>query len=410
MDCIKRNLTHKVDELLRDFPAVAILGARQCGKTTLAKTLKPDWHYIDLENITDLDRFQHDPNYFFEQHPDGLLIDEAQECPEVFKVLRGVIDKDRQKKGRFLLTGSSSPELLKKISESLAGRIALVELDTLKMNEYYRQPLSDFYQLFTQPLNKKNVIGGKALFDRRQIHHAWFYGGYPEPLLQNSDQFFSRWMDQYRKTYINRDLSLLFPKLNHQNYQRFLSMLGNLSGNVLNKNDLARALEVSEKTIRNYLNIAEGTYLWQAVNSFEQSSIKTVLKMPKGYLRDSGLLHHLIMLNQPEQLYNHPIVGKSFEGFVTNEIIKGLRAAEVVNWQPTYYRTKAGAEVDLILQGPFGTLPIEIKYGSHVKMRDLQHLSNFIEQEKLGFGIVINQCDKVSWLTEKIAEVPAGLL
>ena len=229
-------------------------------------------------------------------------------------------------------------------------------------------------------------------------------------LLDNSDVFFSQWMDQCQKTYINRDLSLLFPKLNQQNYQRFLGMLGHLSGNVLNKSDLARALEINEKTIRNYLTIAEGTYLWQSVKSYENSGVKTVLKMPKGYLRDSGLLHHLLMLSGPEQLQQHPIVGKSFKGFVINEIAKGLRATNVVNWKLSYYRTKAGAEVDVILEGPFGVLPIEIKYGSHIKMRDLKHLTDFVEKNNLPFGMVLNQCEKVTWLTKNIVEVPVGVL
>lgn len=410
MDGIKRNLHEKINELLGDFPVVAILGARQCGKTTLSRQLRPNWQYVDLENLTDLDRLQHDPEFFFQQHPEAVIIDEAQQYPDLFKTLRGVIDARRQDKGRFLLTGSSSPDLMKHISESLAGRIAIVELDTLKMNEFYQKPLSPFYEIFNQPLDKKYFISGSAVIGPDAVRHLWFYGGYPEPLLADSESFFHRWMEQYRNTYINRDLSQLFPKLNQQNYQRFLGMLGHLSGTILNKSDMARALEVGEKTIRNYLEIAHGTYLWESVPSFEGSALKTVVKMPKGYLRDSGLLHHLIMLNNPEQLFSHPIVGKSFEGFVINELLKGLRATEVTQYRSAYYRTKAGAEVDFILEGSFGILPIEIKYGSHVKMRDLKNITDFVTQLKLPFGMVINQCQAVTWLTDKIVEVPVGLL
>lgn len=150
---LKRNLQSKITHLLNQFPAVVILGARQVGKTTLAKQIAPNWRYLDLEKPDDYDLISRDPVFFFQQFPQHVIIDEAQEYPGLFSVLRGVIDHHRDLKSRFILTGSSSPDILTGISESLAGRIAVIELGTLKANEIYKQPLSELYQLFTDKLH-----------------------------------------------------------------------------------------------------------------------------------------------------------------------------------------------------------------------------------------------------------------
>ena len=405
---MKRNLQDKVTKLLTLFPAVAIVGARQAGKTTLAKTIAPDWTYVDLENPIDSQQLHDDPNLFFQQFPAHVIIDEAQMVPDVFKVLRGVIDANRGQYGRFIITGSSSPELLKQIAESLAGRLAIVELGTLKANEYYQKPCSDFYQLFDAPLNKQNIVTGKAPLSQQQMQHVWLKGGYPEPLLADDELKNRLWYEQYYNTYINRDVSLLFPRLNRVNYQRFIYMLGRLSGTILNRSELGRTLEISEATVRDYIKIAHGTFVWRELPSYNKQVAKTVIKMPKGYLRDSGLLHYLLNLNQFDTLYRDPIVGSSFESFVIEEIIKGLQASFVTNWHPYYYRTKAGAEIDLILEGPFGLLPIEIKYSTNIKQRQLTALSAFIETHELPFGMVINPCDRPYWLTDKIIQIPVG--
>lgn len=411
MNGIKRNLYPKLAELLHQFPTVAILGARQVGKTVLAKSLGKKWLYFDLEKPSDFDRIHFDPEFFFRQHPNQVILDEAQEYPELFPVLRGVIDEQRQKKGRFILTGSSSPDILHHISESLAGRLAIVELGTLKANEYYQKPLSAFYKLFTKGLNKKNIPSGAPPISLEKLQMIWLYGGYPEPLLNiKRKNFYSLWMENYRATYLNRDIAVLFPRLNHIAYRRFLSMLSQLSGTILNRSDCARAVEVNEKTIREYLLIAEGTYLWRELPSFERAIEKSVIKMPKGYLRDTGLLHYLLGINTLDKLYSHPQVGASFEGFVVEELIKGLGATYVTNWQSYYYRTRNKAEIDLILEGPFGILPIEIKLGRTVDRKKLTVLRDFVKQNQLPFGMVINQSDDVLWLTEEIVQVPAGWL
>ncbi len=408
MTGVKRNIDHKARKMLDMFPVIALLGARQVGKTTLGKSLIEGWKYIDLQNPDDYNVLTRNPTLFFQHHPRHVIIDEAQLYPELFSILRGVIDGARSEKGRFIITGSSSPTLLSNVSETLAGRIGIIELGTLKANEYYQKPLSPFYDLFSEKLNPRHLVKGQAPLSISQMQQFWVKGGYPEPVLAQNDLFYTQWMDNYRETYINRDIAHLFPRLNKLAYQRFLTILSKLSGTIINKRDVGRALEISEVTVKDYISIAEGTFLWRSLPSFERNIIKSVIKMPKGYIRDTGLLHYLTHIRSLEDLMEDPSVGHSFEAFVIEEILKGLEATFVTNWQPYYYRTKNGAEIDLLLDGPFGVLPIEIKYGSSVTLKQLKSLAEFVNDHQLPFGMVINQSVSIEWVTPQIVQIPVG--
>ena len=407
----QRNIAEKINQLMEMFPAVIILGARQTGKTTLTKQMFPHWQYFDLENPIDAQIILQDPSFFFETHTQHIIIDEAQESDVLFRVLRGVIDQKRAQKGRFLLTGSSSSTLLKHATESLAGRAAILELGTLKANEIYQKPLSQFYNLFTNKISKHStLIEGLPPISNADMRKAWLKGGYPEPVLSNTHQFYSEWMTQYQLNYVYRDVAKLFPHLNKQAYQRFISTLAKLSGTILNKRELARAIEISEASVRQYLSIAEGTFLWRELPSFEHSSEKLLVKMPKGYLRDSGLMHTLNHIHSLEDLISSPLIGHSFESFAIEELLKGITATHTHPWHASYYRTRNGAEIDLILEGAFGCLPIEIKFGKSVKSKQLQALKSFIHRHKLPFGCLINQGDHATWLTPEIYQIPIGWL
>ncbi|MES2204217.1 MAG: ATP-binding protein [Pseudomonadota bacterium] len=411
---IGRNIEKHCRYLLKHFPAIVILGPRQVGKTMLATQLGQNWTYFDLENPENYERIATDPALFFKQYTDQVIIDEAQFIPAVFNALRGVIDANRQKMGRFILTGSSSPELLKQTSESLAGRVAIVELGTLKANEFYEMPLSPLYALFESKINKESVDvlkkkSTQPLQNIQMVHH-WLQGGYPEPILAKDKKFYHQWMDAYRNSYVNRDIGRLFPRLNKIAYQRFLTTLSQLSGTIINKSQLARNIEIDEKTVREYLTIAEGTFLWRMLYSYENNVTKSIVKMPKGYIRDSGLLNYLLRIHDLDDLYQHPQVGNLFEAFVIDEIIKGLNAQGIVNYQANYYRTRNDAEVDLVLEGFFGVVPIEIKYGTTVRMNQLVSMKNFIKEHNLPLGVVINQADRFEWITDNIIQIPVGWL
>lgn len=405
----QRNITPYIQALLKQYPVVALVGARQVGKTSIAKALGTEWFYTDLEKTSDLERLMRDPEFFFKQHPRHVIFDEAQRLPELFTTLRGVIDEQRDERGRFIMTGSSSPELLGHISESLAGRIAIIELGTLKANEYFHLPISPFYQLFQSPLSPESVEIFAPRLSHDQLQSFWFKGGYPEPIA-NDVTFYQEWMVDYENTYVNRDVAKLFPNLNSIAFRRFVTMLGRLSGKIINKSDLARSVGVSQPTISGYLEIVAGTFLWRQLPSFERNANKSVVKMPKGHIRDSGLLHHLLHLNNLETLQSDIIAGFSFEAFVIEEILKGLQDSRIRNVQASYYRTRGGAEIDLILDGSFGILPIEIKYGYKVSRHQLRALTAFIEQHDLPMGLLINQSDRMEWLSDRILQVPAGCL
>lgn len=411
MSDIKRNLATKIHLLLTLFPVVLLIGARQTGKTTLSQQLRPEWRYFDLENAADHDFLSRDYDFFFREYPRHIIIDEAQEDPELFRHLRGVIDAKREEKGRFILTGSSSPELLQRASDSLAGRIAIVEIGTLKMNEILQQPLPAFYRIFEQPLTSDTLDYLKTLENPiPDVIPLFLRGGYPEPVLTQDPYAFGLWMENYYQTYINRDIRRLFPRLDSIRYRRFISMLASLSGTIINKAQLGRSVDVSEVTIRDYIEIADKTYIWRTIPSFENSKSKSALKMPKGILRDSGLTHYLASIETREALLRSPQVGQNFEAFVTEEIIKGIQATRVTRWDYYYFRTKNGADVDLVLDGSFGILPIEIKLGQQTAVKQLTALRQFVEQHKLPFGIVVNNNPTVQMLADKIIQIPAGCL
>jgi len=406
---LERNMINKLNKLLDFFPAVIILGVRQCGKTTLAKMLRPEWNYFDLERYKDFELVSRDFEFFIKENSHSIVIDEAQQYPELFSQLRGVIDRDRQKKNRFILTGSSSLDLIKNVSQSLAGRIGIVELGTFKANEIYAKNLPGFYDIFNKQLSNRTIDCLKKLapiIDHDQLMNVFLKGGYPEPVLENNELFFNTWMENYFQTYIQRDIRAIFPRLDLIKYQRFISMLSTLSGTIINRSQVGRSLDISEKSIRDYLEIAQGSYIWRNIPSFAKTSQQSIVKMPRGSFRDCGLSNFIQGIFTRERLLNYPNVGAGFEAFVIEEIIKGIEATHTTNWNYYYLRTRNGAEIDLILQGPFGILPIEIKFGSQVKAGQIQTLKKFIRTNDLPLGIVINNSDHVRLIADRIIQLP----
>lgn len=412
MTYLKRNIEPKLQKLLSFFPAVLMVGSRQVGKTTLARKCVPDWEYFDLEKGKDFDYIFRDIDFFFENHREKIIIDEAQEEPGLFKELRSVIDQDRQKKGRFLLTGSSSPELLKGVSDTLAGRVGVLELGTLKVNEALQNPLPKFYQIFKKPLH----YGDDWSFFRElcvsqvDIWKHFLKGGYPDIVLSRNKDFHQSWMENYYRTYIQRDVKKLFPKIDSIKYRRFIEMLTNLSGTVINKAELGRAIDSSEVTVRDYIEIIDKTFVWRNLPSHQKSKAKSAVKMPKGIFRDSGLVNYLLGIETKKALLRHHSRGLNFESFVIEEVLKGIQSLEPVRCDYYYYRTRGGAEVDLILDGSFGILPIEIKLGTTTPLKRLTSLQKFIKDNQLPYGLVINNSKEVRLLAEKIIQIPVACI
>ncbi len=403
-------LHEKINCLLTMFPVVAIIGPRQCGKSTLVKNIRPTWKYYDLERPDDYQLITSDPLGFFERQKDKTIIDEAQSFPELFKVLRGVIDKNRKKAGRFLLTGSSSPEIVKGLTESLAGRIATVELWPFKACEYYGKPLSPIYQILTSKKpDLQQLATIQPTLDQNQIYDHWLLGGYPEPRIKGKQlpEFHGLWMDEYFSDYIRRDIGRLFPRINSHTYRLFIQSLSFHSGNIVNKSDIGRALEISSVTANQYLEILHSTFIWRNLRSYEKNTLKKIQKMPKGFFRDQGILHHLLKITDIDTLLVHPSAGPSFESFVIEEIIRGFQCTITPGIDFNFFRTKDKSEIDLIIDGPFGVIPIEIKLGRKINQRMLIALKNFIKDTKASIGILVNNSDKIEFLTDKILQIPA---
>jgi len=226
---LPRHLQTHLQTLLSHFPCVVLTGVRQCGKTTLLGSLPGKWQHFDMENSADRQQVLADPDVFLRLHSQELVIDEAQLAPPLFSALRVAIDRDRSKKGRFLLAGSSSPELTRHMSESLAGRVARVELSPLSLAEAWQLPASPFYRLMTQQTPPPDILAAAAArLTVQQVHDYWFAGGYPEPWLSNSEEFRGLWARHYIDSYLLRDIGALFPNLNRDRFRQFVRAMSAL--------------------------------------------------------------------------------------------------------------------------------------------------------------------------------------
>jgi uncharacterized protein len=358
---ILRDDIKTIQNKLNLAPAVVILGPRQVGKTTLALQLAKSgvksYIYLDLESNRDVSKLGDDPETFFEYHQDKLIIlDEIQAQPQLFALLRSVIDKKRDN-GRFLLLGSATPDLVKGVSESLAGRVSYLDLNPLKLHE---------------------------VISRFSMEHHWFRGGFPLALLAENDNAYIDWMQSFIRTYIQSDLSVLFGhNLNPSISEKLLIMLANSHGQLLNSQDFARSIGVTAPVINRYIDFLAGAFLIYRLQPWFTNLPKRLVKSPKIYIQDSGFLHGLLYVESFNKLTLNPSIGASWEGYA----IQQINYHKTTNAKSYFYRTHTGAEIDLVLvksNQPFAS--IEIKYsnapkptkGFFVGIDDLKTNKNFI--------------------------------
>ena len=329
---INRKIEPKVKKNLKDFPVVAVLGPRQCGKSTLAKqiiSLRKKSVYLDLELESDLRKIN-DPELFLSQHEDKLVcIDEIQRMPDLFKALRGIIDQKRRN-GRFLILGSASRDLIRQSSETLAGRICYMELTPFLFSEI------------------SNV--GKA-----DLMKLWTRGGFPESLLARSNQSSTTWRENFIRTYLERDIPQLGFNIPAETLKRLWAMLAHSHGQVLNSSRLGESIGVSHTTIQSYLDILSQTFMLRLLRPFHANVKKRIIKSSKVYIRDSGLLHALLGIKNKNDLFGHPVFGSSWEGFALENILSAYP-----EYNPYFYRTSSGVEIDLVLER--GTKRIAFEY------------------------------------------------
>ena len=413
MHGMKRQYQQLIHEYLSYFPCVVLVGARQTGKSTLINMLADGREVFDLELRADYNQITHDPDLFLRLNDNPIAIDEAQLLPELFPALRVAIDKDRNAYGKYLLSGSSSPELLTAISESLAGRVGIIEIAPFSFSETRATDNPVLLRLITGETDPASILQLFPPSDDTEISQAvdkyWMEGGYPEPWLRDTARFKDVWYEQYLKTYVERDVARLFPNLNTVRFRRFIELLAGCSGSVINYSNIARILEVSQPTAKDYFRIAHGTFLWRTLPAYSKNTSKRVSRHPRGYLRDSGLLHNILQIPSHRRLLSHPQMGNSWEGMVVEEILRTLNAAGI-QYSAYYYRTSAGAEVDLILEGKFGLIPFEIKHTQSLNLRHLRPIRDFINEFDCPFGVVVSRDERARMYDDKILGIPFTLL
>ena len=339
----ERLLQNRLSELLAQFPAVTLLGPRQSGKTTLAfaqKEIHSNALYLDLE-LPSAQRQLDDSEAFFAAHPHQLIIlDEVQRLPDLFNILRGVIDLRRRNgeaSGQFLLLGSASGVLLKQSSESLAGRVAQIELSPFQAREVLQED-----------------------FDASSMNALWVRGGFPLSWLAGDDAASLTWREVFITTYLEKDIPALGPRIPATTLRRLWTMLAHNQSELLDQSKLASALAISGQTVVRYIDLLCDLMLVRRLPAWSGNAGKRLIRAPKVYVRDSGLVHALLGLQNLDAVLGHPVAGASWEGFVIEQLINAAPQA-----QASFYRTSNGAEVDLVLEFRNGqTWVIEIKRSS----------------------------------------------
>lgn len=388
---LQRYAIRQIISELEYFPVVGIFGPRQVGKTTLAKIvqrqIKPesDSVYLDLELDADHRKLS-DAETYLKYHQDKcVVIDEVQRMPELFPLLRALVDIDRRP-GRFILLGSASPEMIKGSSETLAGRIAYNELT---------------------PFSWPEASG------RVTMHHHWFYGGFPQAMLAGKPAFAKRWLESFTKTFIERDLQELGHQISPQLVARMLEMIAGLNGQLLNQSELATSLGVSQPTVSRYLDLLEGGFIIQRLQPYYINIGKRLVKQPKIYVRDSGILHHLLSIGSMEKLLGNAAIGASWEGYV----IEQIRRISDGKAKIYFYKTHKGAESDLIIVTAQGRYCVEIKRaatiarGFYEVIKDVEPDASYLvvpegENYPTKHGINVMNCD--AFLTKELPYMITG--
>jgi len=331
----RKKLLDRLRAGLKASPAVALIGPRQCGKTTLARQLAgaSKSTYFDLENPVDLARLS-EPMTALEQLRGLIVIDEVQRHPDLFPILRVLLDR-KPIRARFLILGSASPELLRQSSETLAGRLAIVEMAGFTLEELIRPDLN----------------------------RLWLRGGFPRSFLARTEAASSAWREDFIRTFLERDLAQLGVQVPAGTMRRFWTMTAHYSGGIWNSSEIGRSLGEAHTTVKRHLDALSGALVVRVLEPWFENVGKRLVKSPKVYIRDSGLLHTLLGVGDRRQLEGHPVVGGSWEGFIIEQILGHLPKAKAYYW-----RTQAGAELDLLLFLKGRRIGIEIKRSDAPKM------------------------------------------
>lgn len=371
----RKEYLHQLEKAVNRSPITSLLGPRQCGKTTLARAFgrQRNAHYFDLESVPDQQRLQN-PELMLGSLQGLVILDEIQQKPELFNVLRVLVDRP-DNKCRYLILGSASPQIIRNASETLAGRTEFIELSGLNMTECGESGLGQL----------------------------WMRGGFPLSYLADSEEDSRAWREGFIRTFLERDIPQLGISIPATAMRRFWTMLAHFHGQVWNGSELGRSMGLSDKTVRSYLDILTGTYMVRQLQPWHENVSKRQVKSPKIYLRDSGIVHSLLSIPDMKSLTGHPRLGASWEGFALEQVIMTLRPPEAYFWA-----THSGAELDLFFLKDGKRCGIEFKYSEAPKISKAMRIA--LNDLALDYLWIVYPGNESYPVDEKITVWPLKLL
>lgn len=417
MYSIKRHIENVVERRAKNSKAILLTGPRQVGKSTLYKYLFKDVNQVTFDDDLLLAQAEEDINLFLLNNPSPLMIDEVQKCPAIFNKLKIVLD-DTDDKGNFFLTGSQKLQLMEGVSESLAGRISIVELEGLSLREIYNAPFTKHFIPTEQYIKERESTLTNY---RKNLWETIHRGSYPE-LYSNPEREWVDFYQSYVKTYLERDVNKLVKAKNHLAFVKFLTCVAARTGQVINYSNIASEVGLSEVTIKEWMSILEKSGIIYILKPYTSSTLNRAIKTPKLYFRDTGLCCYLTRWLTPETLKNGAMAGAMFETFVVNEILKSYSNEGLeYDFNVFYYNGKdkkrkkengeeveIDGEIDLILQEDGFLYPIEIKMSASPKvdMASEFDILDGVPDKKRGLGVIICLYDKKLYLRENLVALP----
>jgi predicted AAA+ superfamily ATPase len=402
----QRSIFRTVLEAAKTFRVVVISGARQTGKTTLLKHLFPTWDFVTFDPVTDIENARLDPDLFLDNHPGPAVLDEIQYAPELVAALKRRIDRIGDRPGQYVLTGSQQWQVMRVLTESLAGRAVFVDLHGLSLAEWGDAPDALWVRdWLAAPGAIPSRTSGRRL---GKPLNRWLWRGSLPGTLTVDDAWIPAFWDGYQRTYIERDARALADLHDWQQFGLFLRLAGALTAQEVNASQLGREIGMTPRTARKWLDVLSGTFQWHEIPAWHDNSIKRVASKAKGYLADTGLACHGQRISSPEALAAQPLMGALFETAVVNDIRRQLTA---VTTPPAlwHWRAAGGAEVDLILERDGRLHPIEIRLTSNPRPRDASGLAAFrtaYPNHAIAPGLIVCAVDRPRPVTDDVFALP----
>ena len=411
----KRLVEDTLRELCRHFPVVAVLGARQVGKSTLVNHLfSAEYDTVVFDPVQDVEQARAEPDLFLSNHPGRLFLDEAQYAPELLSAIKRKVDRSRSP-GQFILSGSQNLSVIKNISESLAGRVAIVELRGLSFQERQGRPGGFLWHWVNEAQGAEDAGACAPMGDLRRDPPSWhatiFRGGLPGT-LDLPDSLLPRFFESYLHTYVERDIRSVADIGNLQLFSSFYRLLGALSATEINASQIGRDLDIDRRTALAWKSVLEATYQWTEIPAFSRNAVKRVAGKSKGVFADTGMLCHLQRIASPDMIAGHPLQGRLVETWVIGEILKICSAWNVF---PGFYhyRSVGGAEVDLVLELNGRLFPVEVKSKAHPGGKDAGGIKSFREAfpgEDVADGLLVCAAERPYRISENVLALPWHML